>query len=118
MPIIKVTAKTDRFRRAGLAFTREPVELDTEDLSKKQLEALKSEPMLVVEEAAKSGGQGGKNGPTDPAERAAAVRAAIAKLDKSDTKAWMADGRPNLDALSAAAGFRVNAADRDQALAG
>ena len=50
MPIIKVTAKTDRFRRAGFSFTREPVELDTEDLSKEQLKALKAESMLVIEE--------------------------------------------------------------------
>ncbi len=50
MPIIKVTAKTDRFRRAGFSFTREPVELNTDDLSKEQLKMLKAESMLVIEE--------------------------------------------------------------------
>lgn len=50
MPIIKVRSKGARFRRAGLAFTSEPIELDTKDLSKEQLEAIQNESMLIVEE--------------------------------------------------------------------
>jgi hypothetical protein len=57
----------------------------------------------------------GNAGPTDPVERIEAIKAAIAGLDKDDKRAWTKDGRPNLDALSEAAGFRVTAAERDQA---
>lgn len=128
MPIIKVRSKSPSFRRAGLSFTKEAVDLNTEDLSKKQLAALKAEPMLIIEEAEperKSGsngnddnkGGGQQNGSADPAERMVAVKAAIAKLDKNNAALWTRDGRPNLDALSEAAGFRVTPAERDQALA-
>lgn len=56
----KITVKSlvDGFRRAGLGFTRDGVELDTADLSKEQLEAIKAEPMLaVVEHESKAAGK-------------------------------------------------------------
>jgi len=45
---VSVRSVTERFRRAGMEFTREPreVEVDT-----KTLKILESEPMLVVEKA-------------------------------------------------------------------
>lgn len=113
MPIIKVRSKSPSFRRAGILFTAEGVDLDTNDISKTQLAAIKVEPMLVLEEAKPAK----PSEPTDPAGRIAAVKAAVAKLDKADAALWTRDGRPNLDALSDAAGFRVAAAERDQALA-
>lgn len=49
MSKINVKAKTDRgFRRAGLQFGREGVDIDTKDLTKEQLEAIQNEPNLVV----------------------------------------------------------------------
>lgn len=113
MPIIKVRSKSPGFRRAGILFTAEGVELDTKDLGKDQLAAIKAEPMLVIEGAKPAK----PSEPTDPAERIASVKTAVAKLDKNDAALWTRDGRPSLDVLSDAAGFRVAAAERDQALA-
>lgn len=46
---IKVYAKADRFRRAGIVFGRGVVELDTRTLTPEQFDAIENEPMLVVE---------------------------------------------------------------------
>lgn len=43
---VKVSAKIERFRRAGLEFTREPREVEVD---KKTLAVLQVEPMLAVE---------------------------------------------------------------------
>jgi hypothetical protein len=51
MSKILVQSKPERFRRAGIEFNRAGVELDTDELKKDQLEAIKSEPMLSVSEA-------------------------------------------------------------------
>lgn len=48
MPKIIVKSLVNGFRRAGHAFTREGVVLDTADLSEEQLAAIKAEPKLVV----------------------------------------------------------------------
>lgn len=42
---VQVTSKPERFRRAGLEFTREPREVE---VTAEQAEALRAEPMLVV----------------------------------------------------------------------
>ena len=48
---LKVQAKRPGFRRAGIEFSDvEPVLLDPKDLEKDQIEAIKSEPMLMVTE--------------------------------------------------------------------
>lgn len=46
-----VTSVAKSFRRLGLAFTREAVHLDPSLLSKDDVQALKSDPNLVVTEA-------------------------------------------------------------------
>lgn len=48
MDRITVKSKTASFRRAGLAFSREGVTLNREELSDEQLEALVLEPNLVL----------------------------------------------------------------------
>lgn len=62
MSKIIVKSKSERgFRRAGIQFTREGVELDTSKLKKGVLEDLQAEPNLVVAELVeekKSGGKG------------------------------------------------------------
>jgi len=45
---ILVKSKTERFRRAGIEFTREGIELDPADLTEAQAEAINGEPNLVV----------------------------------------------------------------------
>lgn len=58
----KVSAKTEKFRRAGLEFTREPREIDVD---KKTLDILKAEPMLAVEVLKEEKEPKGKD-PNDP----------------------------------------------------
>lgn len=48
---LTITAKRDGRRRAGRAWSKTPVTVDAGKLSKAQIEALKSDPMLVVVEA-------------------------------------------------------------------
>ncbi|WP_043112816.1 HI1506-related protein [Solimonas flava] len=49
--VLRVTAKREGFRRAGITFGSASVDLPIADLKKEQIEALKSEPMLVAVEA-------------------------------------------------------------------
>ncbi|MFH1028489.1 MAG: HI1506-related protein [Pseudomonadota bacterium] len=48
MPI-RITAKKDGFRRCGVTHPAQPTEHPDDAFSKKDLEILKAEPMLVVE---------------------------------------------------------------------
>lgn len=69
--IIVKTRRLERFRRAGLEFTRAGVELDTGDLSQEQLAAIEAEPNLRVELA--------EGEPADPEKKAAPGAAAARK---------------------------------------
>lgn len=44
-----------------------------------------------------------------------AIKAAIAQLDPNKAEQWLTNGNPNIDAISALTGFKVLAAERDQA---
>ncbi len=46
---IRVRSLPDTFRRAGIAFTREGIELALDDLSQEQLSAIEDEPLLSVQ---------------------------------------------------------------------
>lgn len=59
MAKILVKSTTPRFRRAGIEFTREGVELDTAKLKKGELEAIENEPKLSVSPVADDGGKKG-----------------------------------------------------------
>lgn len=48
--MIRITAKQDGFRRAGMAHTKEPKEYPDDKFTRDQLAALKAEPMLIVEQ--------------------------------------------------------------------
>ncbi len=50
LPALRVTAKVAGFRRAGIAWPGEPVTVPRGALSAEQIEQIKVEPMLVVEE--------------------------------------------------------------------
>lgn len=46
---ITIRTKSGSFRRAGRRFTEAPTEIETDDLPKGSLEALRAEPQLIVE---------------------------------------------------------------------
>ena len=48
--MIRIRSKQDGFRRCGMPHPTEPVEYPDDKFSKEELEILKAEPMLVVEE--------------------------------------------------------------------
>lgn len=50
--MLRITAKDDGFRRCGVAHPSTATEYPSDQFTKKELEALKAEPMLVVEEIA------------------------------------------------------------------
>jgi hypothetical protein len=50
MNVIRITSKQDGFRRAGIAHPAGPVDHPAEEISAEQLEILRAEPMLVVQE--------------------------------------------------------------------
>lgn len=58
--VLRITAKRDGFRRAGIAHPAQPTDHPLDSLSDDQVEALKAEPMLVVEEIEEKAAQGAK----------------------------------------------------------
>lgn len=50
VPGLRVTARAEGFRRAGFAWSTAPVDLPVSTFTKAQVEQLKAEPMLTVEE--------------------------------------------------------------------
>lgn len=51
MKVLRITAKVDGFRRAGMAHPAAATDHPIDSLTEDQIKALKGEPMLVVEEA-------------------------------------------------------------------
>ncbi|MEW6562718.1 MAG: hypothetical protein AB1400_05730 [Pseudomonadota bacterium] len=54
-------------------------------------------------------------GPADSKVRMAALSAAISSLDPNNADLWLKDGKPSAEAVAAAVGFAVSAAERDAA---
>jgi hypothetical protein len=50
VPVLEVTAKSERFRRAGISFSKNVTRLVVADLKDEQIKAIKAEPMLSVVE--------------------------------------------------------------------
>lgn len=50
--MIRISAKKDGFRRGGIAHPAQPVDYPDDRFTPKELEVLKGEPLLVVEEIA------------------------------------------------------------------
>jgi hypothetical protein len=50
VPVLQVVAKRDGFRRAGIRFGSEPINVPIADLKKDQVTAIKAEPMLIAVE--------------------------------------------------------------------
>lgn len=50
VPGLRVRALADGFRRAGRAWTKEPQDVPASDFTKPQVEQLRNEPQIVVED--------------------------------------------------------------------
>lgn len=91
MSKITVKSKSDRgFRRAGIQFTRDGVELDTSKLKAEELDAIVKEPNLVVvgevetKEARKAREAAEKAAAEEKAKADKAAAEEKAKADKAD----------------------------------
>ncbi|MBS0599541.1 MAG: hypothetical protein JSR92_19965 [Proteobacteria bacterium] len=60
MPKLIVQSQRDGYRRAGIAFSRDGIEIDTADLKKDQLAAIESDSNLKVQPIAPVKKDGGK----------------------------------------------------------
>lgn len=119
--ILRITARRDGFRRAGLAHPARPVDHPIETFTAEQVEALKAEPQLVVEEidagavdilAASANGDGTYDGPR--------FLSLLSGLPEDEVRAIaekvMADARNAMGAPPAVAAFRQTAAEIVQSL--
>lgn len=80
MSKIIVKSKSPKgFRRAGIAFTREGVELDTSKLKKGQLDAIENEPNLVIVAFVETAAETKAREKAEAAEAKAAAEAEAAK---------------------------------------
>lgn len=47
--IVRVRSKAERFRRAGIEFNRDGIDLDVGELTAEQIDAINAEPNLVID---------------------------------------------------------------------
>lgn len=118
MNTLRIASKINGFRRCGKAHPAAAVDHPPGTFSEKEVEALKAEPMLVVQEISSapsaSEDSGKPQAPTDPAERLAAIKAVVESLDPESADNFMKDGRPKTEVLSEVVGWTVTAAERDE----
>jgi hypothetical protein len=59
-PAVRISARTDGFRRAGVAHSAAPIDYDAGWFSPAQLEALRGEAMLIVQDVEAKPAKAGK----------------------------------------------------------
>lgn len=67
--IVRTIRGTERFRRAGLEFTRDPVEIDADALDDDVLASLQTEPRLAIVDAGPADDEPPKNSGTAKAKK-------------------------------------------------
>ena len=58
--LLRITSRQEGFRRSGIAHPAQPTDYPLNGFTEAQIEALKSEPMLIVEEVETAGESGDK----------------------------------------------------------
>mgnify|MGYP006303624231 CR=1 FL=1 len=106
--MIRITSKRNGFRRCGVAHPATPTDYTDDRFTPKELERLRAEPMLVVEELDGDPAGGGQVGGIDDL---------VAAIDQLPEDGWTGDHKPKADALGEVVGRQVTAAERDQAWA-
>lgn len=102
---IRITAKRDGFRRAGIAHPATPVDHEPGTFTKQQFAELMGEPMLVVQEVEVPDEEG------DPADANTDVEKLSLWLRPED---FTSAGVPKTEAVTRILGRPVTAAERDQ----
>ena len=88
--MIRITSKRDGFRRCGIAHPKGATEYPDDRFSQEQLETLKAEPMLVVEEI-EGGSEGGKADPGPESMTVAQLKEELADKTEIPANAKKAD---------------------------
>lgn len=109
----KIRSVTPSFRRAGMLFSHEPIEIKASDLTDNQIKALASEPNLVVVEFE----QPLDGAPKDQSDevKIASLVDLIGHMDIDDKAMWTNGGKPQTAALEEMHGGSVSAKERDVA---
>ena len=106
--MIRITSKQSGFRRCGVAHPAQPTDHPTDHFSKKEIEILKAEPMLMVTEVedktsaqTQTGTKSGSSGNEKTPAELAAIGEAIGKVAKDDLSKWTkkGKGRPTTEAI-------------------
>jgi len=113
--MIRIRSKRHNFRRCGVPHPKQPVEYSDDRFSKKELEILQAESMLIVELISDEVEPEPEPEPIiiryDPDEDDIMIAAKYAIAAGKVTK----DGKPLVDAMEAKLGRDINAAERDEA---
>ncbi len=76
MAKVLIRSARESFRRCGITFTRAGVVVDTDDLTKEQIETLTAEPQLSIGPVPEEAGDDGDGGDKAGAKKAGAKKAA------------------------------------------
>lgn len=123
--IIVINAAHDRYRRAGIGFSKGENVFQPDTLSGAQIAAIEADPRLRISERAAGAPDPTKEtgGPSDPqgtvdtdgVDSPVTLAAAIGLLDPENEDHFTKSGKPQLDALAGLMGKPVSAAERDAA---
>lgn len=121
--MIRITSKQAGFRRAGIAHPETATDYPDGRFTAAELDQLRAEPMLVVEEWQVLDSEEGRPDPAAPPDDSQSgqvltpvrVTEAIERLDPQNTAHWNRNGAPQCEALSEVLGQPVSAALRDAA---
>lgn len=93
--MIKIQAKIDGFRRAGVAHSMKPIEYEDDFFSDHQMKLLEDEPNLIITKS--------DSDKSDPPAKEELLVTAISKLDtdKANKGHWTGKGAPQTAALEA-----------------
>lgn len=122
--ILRITSRRAGFRRCGVAHPAVATHHSRSRWSAEEVDQLKAEPMLIVEEVGTAAPKGPAEPPADfPAgnehskpevERQWRIRAVMRKLDRGQKEHFTASGKPKTEALQEITGLGdVTAKERD-----
>ena len=115
--ILRITSRRAGFRRCGAAHLAVATDHARTRWSAEEIEQLKAEPMLIVEEVDVAAPKAPKD-PAEPpnaeVERQHRIRAVMRKLDRGQKEHFTASGKPKAETLEEMTGLEaISAKERD-----
>jgi len=125
--MIRIRSKRHNFRRCGVPHPKQPVEYSDDRFSKKELEILQAETMLIVERIPEEVEPDTETEPESESEEVAEPEEVIIKYQADEEEIVIAaksaialgkvtkDGKPLVEAIEEILGTDITAAERDEA---